>query len=121
MPRTSKKKKSGKWTDLLDEADVKEAMADACVDAYDEHEQHSGLATMAQEQVECPFKASVLGEEVDVVGIEWPEDDAFGLDLVCQRDDGQQYRIEARCVELLPPLPEGHLYLAAYLFWKRTF
>jgi hypothetical protein len=51
--------------------------------------------------------------------IEWPEDDEFGLDLVCERA-GKRHRVEARSVELIPPLPDGHLYLAAYLAWKRT-
>lgn len=120
MPRQSKKKTPGKWFDQLDETDVQEAMDEACVDAYDEHEQYSGLATMAHEQIEFPFPAKVLGEDVEVIDIEWPEDDPFGLDLVCQRSDGKQFPIEARCVELQPPLPEGHLYLAAYLAWKRT-
>jgi hypothetical protein len=50
--------------------------------------------------------------------MEWPENDEFGLDLVCERN-GVKHRIEARSVELLEPLPKGHLFLAAYLAWKR--
>jgi hypothetical protein len=42
----------------------------------------------------------------------------FGLDLVVERN-GQRHRIEARSVNLLPPFPDGHLYLAAYLDWRR--
>lgn len=45
------------------------------------------------------------------------EDDALGLDRVCQRG-GERHRIEARNAELISPLPEGHLYLAAYLAWN---
>jgi hypothetical protein len=97
---------------------VQEALEDATVDAHDEYEQHSGLLTMVEQEVAFPFRAQVLGEEVDIVEMEWPEDDEFGLDLVCERG-GKQDRIEARNVELIPPLPAGHLYLAAYLAWKR--
>jgi hypothetical protein len=118
MPRKSKSAPR-KWTDKLDEAEVNEAMDEACVDAYGEDEQHSGLLTMIEDEVEFPFPAMVLGEEVEVVDIEWPQDDPFGLDLVCQRG-GKRYPIEARSVELLAPFPEGHLYLAAYLAWKRN-
>jgi hypothetical protein len=35
------------------------------------------------------------------------------------RRNGQRHRIEARSVDLLEALPDGHLYLAAYLMWKR--
>jgi hypothetical protein len=112
------KKAAGKWTDQLDEVEVREALEDACVDSKDEYEQHSGLLTMIQEQVEFPFRAKVMGETVDVVDMEWPEDDGFGLDLVCERN-GERHCIEARSVELLAPLSDGHLFLAAYLDWKR--
>ncbi|MBI4454818.1 MAG: hypothetical protein HY644_02850 [Acidobacteria bacterium] len=87
-------------------------------DAYGEHEEHSGLLTMIEDQLRFPFHAKVLGDVVTVVGMEWPEDDEFGLDCVCERN-GQRHRVEARSVDLIRPLPEGHLYLAAYLEWKR--
>jgi len=117
----TRKQKSGngKWTDRLDPKAVRVALEEATVDAYDQDERHSGLLTMIQEQVEFPFRARVLGEEVDVVDMEWPEDDPFGLDLVCEHA-GKRYRIEARSVDLVPPLPDGHLYIAAYLAWKQT-
>lgn len=117
MART-KKPKSITWTKLLDETEVREAFEDAIIDAYDEYEQHSGLLTMVENELAFPFQAKVLGTVVTVVGMEWPEDDEFGLDLVIERD-GEQHRVEARSVDLLPPFPAGHLYLAAYLNWKR--
>jgi hypothetical protein len=109
---------SGKWTDGLDPKDVEEAMDEATVDAYGESEQHSRLLTMVEDELAFPFRARVLGEEVEVVDMEWPEDDESGLDLVCQRG-GKRHRIEARNVELILPLPAGHLCLAAYLAWKQ--
>jgi len=117
MPR-KQNSDSGRWTNSLDPEEVREALEEATVDAYGEDEQHTGLLTAIQDDVEFPFRAAVLGEEVDVVDMDWPEDDPFGLDLVCERR-GKQYRIEARSVELIEPLPEGHLYIAAYLEWKR--
>ena len=64
-----------------------------------------------------PWQASVLGDTAIVVGVEWPDNDRLGIDLVVEKN-GKQSRIEARSVEMLPPYPEGHLYLAAYLLWK---
>ncbi|HID76167.1 MAG TPA: hypothetical protein EYP56_09255 [Planctomycetaceae bacterium] len=113
-----KRKKARRWTERLDPSAVREALQEASIDAYDEYEQHAGLLTMIEDQLEFPFRAEVLGEEVQVVGMDWPEDDEFGLDLVIERGR-KRHRIEARSVQLLEPFPEGHLYLAAYLYWKR--
>jgi CRISP-associated protein Cas1 len=100
MPRKPKPKSgAGKWTDGLDPKEVRAALEDATVDAYDEYEQHSGLLNMVQDQLAFPFRARVLGEELDVVDMEWPEDDEFGLDLVCQRD-GRRHRVEGHARRL---------------------
>ena len=119
MAKSSKAKTGGRvWTQGLDEHEVREALDEATVDANGEEEQHTGLLTAIGDELAFPFRAKVLGEVVSVVGMEWPEGDEFGLDLVCERN-GERHRIEARSVELLKPLPEGHLFLAAYLDWKR--
>ncbi len=119
MAKSSKSKTGGKpWTQGLDEQAVREAMEEATVDANGEDERHSGLLSVIGDELAFPFPAKVLGEVVSVVDMEWPEGDEFGLDLVCERN-GERHRIEARSVELLEPLPEGHLFLAAYLDWKR--
>jgi len=119
MPANSKSKVgSRKWWQRLDEQEVQEAMDEATVDANGEDEQHTGLLTVIQDELEFPFSAELFGEVVQVTDMQWPEDDHYGLDLVCERN-GRQQAIEARNVELVEPLPEGHLYLAAYLDWKR--
>ena len=85
MPKTKKKTKATRWTDQLDRGLVCAALEDACVDAYDEYEQHTGLLTMIENDLRFPFRAHVLGEQVNVVDMEWPENNQFGLDLVCER------------------------------------
>ena len=112
-------KKSTRWTDKLDPKAVDEALEDATVDCHDEEERHTGLLSVIEDEVEFPFPALVMGEKVSVVGFEWPEDDSFGLDFMCEHD-GKRHRVEARSVDLIEPFPKGHLYIAAYLQWKRT-
>ncbi|MEJ7594384.1 MAG: calcium-binding protein [Planctomycetaceae bacterium] len=114
----NKKSTSTQWTDALDPKAIEESREDACVDAYDEYEQHTGFMTALEEELKFPFSAKVLGDNMTVVGMEWPEDSEFGLDLVIERN-GDKHRIDARSVELVQPLPEGHLTLAAYLQWRR--
>ena len=69
------------------------------------------------DELQFRFEARVMGRVVRVVDMKWPDDDSYGLDLVCEID-GEQHCIEARSVELLPPFPDGHQFLAAYLDWK---
>ena len=116
--RTTKKATSSDWTATLDSEAVEEAIEEATVDANGVDEQHSGLLNTIQDELQFPFSAKVLGETVTIVDMEWPDNDGYGLDLVVERS-GQRHRIEARSVELLHPLPEGHLFLAAYLAWKK--
>ena len=118
MAKAGKNSLSPQWTEKLDRAEVQEAMDDAQIDCYGEYEQHTGLLTMIQNVLALPFNAQVLGDTVEIVAVEWPENDEFGLDLIVERN-GQRHRIDARSVDLLPPFPKGHLYLAAYLDWRR--
>jgi hypothetical protein len=118
MAKAGKKSKTSLWTDGLDKTGVREALEDATVDAYDEYEKHTGLLTAIQDELKFPFQVQVIGETVTVVDMEWPKNDEFGLDLIVERN-GQRHHIEARSVNLLPPLPNGYLYLAAYLDWRR--
>jgi hypothetical protein len=121
MAKSSKSKsRESSWTSNLDKQAIRDAFEEATVDAYGDEEQHSGLLTVIGDELAFPFSVKVLGEVVDVVGMEWPKNDSFGLDLVCERN-GERHRIEARSVELLEPFPEGHMFLAAYLDWKSRF
>jgi len=119
MPkRPSKPPSPTAWIDKLDPEDIAAAYQEATVDAYDEEELLAGLITMAEEALQFPFQAKVLGQNVRVVGSEWAERHAFGLDMFVEVDGGR-HRIAARSVELTPPLPKGAVLLAALLYWKQ--
>lgn len=118
MARSKKRAAESAWYKSLDEDAVRQAIEEATVDAYSDSEQHNSLFDAIEQELAFPFPARVLGEKVSVVAVEWPEGDELGIDLICERK-GEQHRVEARSVELLDPLPEGHLFLAAFLTWKR--
>lgn len=59
-----------------------------------------------------------MGETFPVTGMEWADNDEFRFVLLVVRN-GEKYRMDARFVELVQPLPDGHLTLAAYLKWRR--
>jgi len=78
-----------------------------------------GLANMVHDELAFPFSAKVIGESVEVTGAVESAFDSLGLDLIVQRS-GKEYAIAATSVEYTGPMPDGAIYLAAYLRWKRN-
>jgi hypothetical protein len=88
---------------------------EATVDCYDEDEQHVGLMTMIEDNVICPFKAKVIGEEVEVVELRSAEY-GIGVDAIC-RYNGKDYRINIHSLEWPRQKPEGFEWIEAYRAW----
>ena len=97
---------------------IDELIEEATVDCYGETEEHTGLLTMIEDNVVCPFRARVIGEEIEVIALEWPES-GYGLMAVCERK-GKKYRLDITSLEWVKPLPEGIEWVAAYLAWRET-
>jgi len=95
---------------------LRELIAEATVDCYGEDEQHSGLLTMIEDHVDCPFRAKVIGEEVTVVEFEWPKS-GYGLIAVCEHKD-RKHRVDVSSLEWVKPYPEGFAWIEAYLRWR---
>ena len=116
--RAAKAKLATDWIERLDAEEVEAARDVATMDAYGDYEQHTGFMTALEEELAFPFNVKIMGETLQVSGMEWPKNDEFGLDLIVERN-GKQHRMDARSVELVEPFPDGHLTLAAYLKWRR--
>ena len=89
---------------------------EATVDCYGEDEELTGLWTMIEDQVVCPFRAKVVGEEVKVIGFEWP-DVGNVFYAVCERNR-KKYRVDLSSLEWIKPYPEGFEWIEAYLAWR---
>ena len=107
MPKKVSKQKSSRLQALIEEATV---------DCYGEEEAHMGLVGMAEENVACPFKAKVLGEEVEVVELA-AKQSGLGLDAIC-RYKGKEYRIDIGSLEWPKQKPEGYEWIEAYQAWR---
>ena len=95
---------------------LRELIEEATVDCYGEDEQLMGLVTMVEEKVACPFKAKVIGEEVEVTALEAPAE-GIGVNAVC-RHKGKEYRVDLSSLEWPPERPEGFEWIEAYLAWR---
>ena len=116
--RVARTKPATDWIEQLDSDEIDAAREEATVDVYGDYEQHTEFLTALGDELVFPFKAKAMGETLQVTGMEWPDNDEFGLDLLVDRN-GEKHRMDARFVELVKPFPNGHLTLAAYLKWRR--
>ncbi len=93
------------------------AMIDqATCDSVDESDEHAGLLSTIREEVVCPFRARVGGEEVECVRFEWPKN-GYGLNAVCKAK-GKTLVVDIAVLEGIEPLPKGHEWIEAYFAWR---
>jgi hypothetical protein len=97
-------------------AHLEELIDEATIDCFGEDEEHTGLLTMIEEYVVCPFRAKVIGETVEVTGFRWP-DSGHGMLAICQRK-GKIHPVDIASLEWIEPLPEGYEWIAAYQAWR---
>jgi hypothetical protein len=87
-------------------------------DSVDESDEHCGLLSMIREEVACPFRAQIAGEDVECVRLEWPKN-GYGLNAVCKsRSKGTTRTVDIAMLEWMEPRPKGHEWIDAYFAWR---
>jgi hypothetical protein len=84
---------------------LRKLIEEAVVDCYTEEEQHGGFLVMFQDHVACPFRALVVGEEVEVRGFDW-DGTPQGIVAVCRRK-GRTHRVNVTTLEWIGRPPVG--------------
>jgi hypothetical protein len=93
-----------------------ELVEEAIIDAYGESEQRTGLLSMIQMNLACPFATDVLGTRVHVERVDL--NDADEIVAVCRRGRERQ-TIPILGLPLPSPLPRGWEWIEAYRHWAR--
>jgi hypothetical protein len=88
----------------------------ATSDSVDESDEHAGLLSMIREEVACPFRARIAGQEVECLRFEWPKN-GYGLNAVC-KSGGKTQVVDIARLEFVDPLPRGHEWIGAYFAWR---
>jgi len=96
---------------------LRKLIEEAIVDCYTEDEQHGGFLVMFQDHIACPFRALVVGEEVEVRGFDW-DGTPQGIVAICRRK-GQPYRVNATALEWAAGPPVGAEWFDAYRAWLK--
>ncbi len=91
---------------------------EATVDSYGDEEQMMGLFNEIEDKLSIPFKAKVLGEEVEIIDFE--QADTYHLNAICQRND-KKYKIDILNLEYEPKNVNGYEWLEAYRKSISTF
>ena len=102
----------------LDAHRLRALIDQATSDCYDESDEHAGLLGMIREEVACPFRARVQGEDVECVRFEWPKV-GDGLNAICRSQKGKSRTVDIGSLEWTDPLPNGHEWIEAYLAWRK--
>jgi len=96
---------------------LRKLIEEAIVDCSTEDEQHGGFLVMFQDHVACPFRALVVGEEVEVRGFDW-DGTPQGIVAICRRK-GQRHRVNATALEWAAGPPVGAEWFDAYRAWLK--
>jgi hypothetical protein len=94
---------------------LRKLIEEAIVDCYTEEEQQGGFLVMFQDRVTCPFRALVVGEEVEVRGFDL-DGSPQGIVAICRRK-GRTYRVNASALEWATRPPVGAEWFDAYRAW----
>lgn len=100
----------------LSSAKLRRLIEEATVDAYNDSEQRVGFLTMIQENLELPFKTTVLGVDVLVERVDMNESEEI---VVVLRNGRTRQRIALLDLPLPSPLPSGFEWIEAYRHWGR--
>jgi hypothetical protein len=101
---------------MLTPAELDELIEEATVDAYNDHEQITGLFTMLDEHLAVPFDTELLGITITVKKIDLTVE--HEIVAICHRGAHKQ---SIPILELPLPArrPDGAQWIDAYRRWRR--
>jgi len=100
-----------------DPSRIQALIDEATTDSVDESDEHVGLLGMVREEVSCPFRARLQGEDVECLRLEWPRN-GYGLEAICRTAKGKLRTADIGQLALVDPLPRGYPWIEAFLTWR---
>jgi len=105
----------------ISEAERDKMIAEATVDCYDEHEAFMGVVYYLSGEMSFPFRATWLGDVVEVIGIddEESDDEKEVMAQILTEDD--EYTVGFGELESAPDDTRNGKYFEMYKYWFRGF
>jgi hypothetical protein len=104
---------------MMDDTRVRELFEEATIDCYGEYEQFAGMLCTLGERLHFPLKAKVLGEAVEVVGLDERQSTLRRGIVAGVRKAGRPYTISLADLDFVDPDPESAEWLAVYRYWLK--
>lgn len=101
---------------VMTRAELDALIEEATVDAYNEHEQITGLFTMLDERLAVPFDTELLGITVTVKKIDLTVEHEIAA--ICRRE-GHKQAIPILDLPLPVPRPDGAEWIDPFRRWRR--
>jgi hypothetical protein len=114
LGKTSENNSGG---NTVDKERLEALLEEATVDCYGVDEEFTGVMCTLGEELRFPLKATVVGELVEVVGID-ERRSSLGRGVVARvRRKGQDYQVGLAELEFVDPDPTSEEWLEAYRYW----
>ena len=91
----------------MDETRLRELLDEATVDCYGEYEQFAGMLCTLEERLCFPLKARVLGQVVEVVGLDEQQSGLRRGIIARVRKAGRAYAISLADLDVVDPDPQS--------------
>lgn len=101
----------------MDEQRLQQLLEEATVDCYDEYEEFIGVLYTLDERLDFPLRAQVLGETVEVLGLD-DQRSSLRCGIIARvRKEGEEYQVGLSELSFLDPDPTSAQWLAMYYYW----
>jgi hypothetical protein len=98
---------------------LRELVAEATIDCYDEEEQFWGMLAALGDELDFPIAATLIGEQVELIDIDG-DASSFHRGIVARvRHKGQTYSVSLADLQITDADSHSAEWLAAYQFWLR--
>ena len=102
---------------MMDKERLEALLEEATVDCYSEDEEFTGMMCTLGEELQFPLKATVVGEMVEVVGIDERRSDLRRGVIARVHQGEQEYKVGLAELEFMEPDPASAEWLEAYRYW----
>ncbi|MEJ2749806.1 MAG: calcium-binding protein [Anaerolineae bacterium] len=104
---------------MPDEERLRELVAEATVDCYDEEEAFWGMWATLEDELNYPLSASLIGEVVELIGLDGNASSSHRGIVARVRTKGQTYSVSLADLQITDPDSHSAEWLAAYQYWLR--
>ena len=101
----------------MDKERLEALLDEATVDCYGEYEEFVSMMGTLGDQLQFPLTATVVGEPVEVVGIDERSSELRRGIVARVHRRGQEYRVGLAEVEFVEPDPVSAEWLEVYRYW----